>query len=178
MPPIRHISRARSRGWSNAGHRHSSMAQRRQALLPHDRHNASPHLCSPCDQSPSRTLITTHRGWRGDNCSKGAPSLMFQNGSGTISEHIVTRLVAALDAAAILAAGLAAMHLEAANVDWRLAGLVVLLGTILGVNFLHLVGAYRFRSYARLDGAIGRVLLGWLATFAALFVATRLFEPA
>jgi Undecaprenyl-phosphate glucose phosphotransferase len=102
---------------------------------------------------------------------------MFQNGSGTISENIVTRLVAVLDAAAILVAGVAAMHWEAANVDWRLEGLVVLLGTILGVNFLHLAGAYRFRSFARLDGAIGRVLLGWLATFAALFVATCLFEP-
>jgi len=102
---------------------------------------------------------------------------MSQNGSRTISEHIVTRLVAALDAAAILAAGVAAMHWEANNVDWRLAGLVVLLGTVLGVNFLHLAGAYRFRSFACLDGAIGRVLLGWLATFAALFVATRLFEP-
>jgi len=97
--------------------------------------------------------------------------------SGTISENIVTRLVAVLDAAAILVAGVAAIHWEAANVDWRLEGLVVLLGTILGVNFLHLAGAYRFRSFARLDGAIGRVLLGWLATFAALFVATRLFEP-
>jgi Undecaprenyl-phosphate glucose phosphotransferase len=102
---------------------------------------------------------------------------MSQNGSRTISEHIVTRLIAVLDAAAILAAGVAAMHWEANNVDWRLAGLVVLLGTILGVNFLHLAGAYRFRSFARLDGAIGRVLLGWLATFAALFVATRVFEP-
>jgi len=102
---------------------------------------------------------------------------MSRNGSGTISENIVTRLVAVLDAAAILVAGVAAMHWEAANVDWRLAGLVVLLGTILGVNFLHLAGAYRFRSLARLDGAIGRVLLGWLATFAALFIATRLFEP-
>jgi Undecaprenyl-phosphate glucose phosphotransferase len=102
---------------------------------------------------------------------------MSQNGSRTISEHIVTRLVAALDAAAILVAGVGAMHWHAMSVDWRLAGLVVLLGTILGVNFLHLVGAYRFGSYARLDSAVGRVLLGWLATFAALFIATRLFEP-
>src|SRR5882672_5333802 len=103
---------------------------------------------------------------------------MSQNGSRTISEHIVARLVAALDAAAILVAGVAAIHWHAMSVDWRLAGLVVLLGTILGVNFLHLAGAYRFGSYARLDGAIGRVLLGWLATYAALFVPKRLFEPA
>ena len=40
-----------------------------------------------------------------------------------------------------VAAGVAAMHWNAMGVDWRLAGLVVLLGTILGVNFLHLAGA-------------------------------------
>lgn len=102
---------------------------------------------------------------------------MSQNGSRTISEHIVTRVVAALDAVAILATGIAAMHWDAMSVDWRLAGLVVLLGTILGVNFLHVAGAHRFGSYARLEGAIGRVLLGWLCTYAALFIATRLFEP-
>ncbi len=102
---------------------------------------------------------------------------MSQNGSRTISEHIVKRVVAALDVAAIFAAGVAAMHWDASGVDWHLAGLVVLLGTIIGVNFLHLAGAYRFGSFARLDGAFGRVLLGWLGTFAALFVATRLFEP-
>src|SRR5207247_1769174 len=44
-------------------------------------------------------------------------------------------------------------------------------------NFLHLAGAYRFASFARLEGAIGRVLLAWLCTFAALLIATRLFEP-
>src|SRR3954463_6211908 len=95
----------------------------------------------------------------------------------TISESIVKHLVAGFDAAAILGAGPAAMHWNAAAVDWRLAGLVVLLGTILGVNFLHLAGAHRFGCLVRLDGAVGRVLLGWLATFAALFLATRLFEP-
>src|SRR5258708_25486838 len=102
---------------------------------------------------------------------------MSQNGSRTISEHIVTRVVAALDVVAILSAGVAAMHWHAMSIDWRLAGLVVLLGTILGVNFLHLAGAYRFGSYARFDGAAGRVLLGLLRTFAALFIATPLFEP-
>src|SRR5258708_36305687 len=100
---------------------------------------------------------------------------MSQNGSRTISEHIITRVVAALDAAAILAAGVAAMHWDAMGVDWHLVGLVVLLGTILGVNFLHLAGAYRFASYDRLDSAIGRVLMGWLGTFSVLFMATRLF---
>jgi Undecaprenyl-phosphate glucose phosphotransferase len=95
----------------------------------------------------------------------------------TISEPIVKHLVAGLDAAAIVGGGLAAMHWNAASVDWRLAGLVVLLGTVLGLNFLHLAGSYRFATFARLEVAVGRVLLGWLGTFGMLFLATRLFEP-
>src|SRR5262249_12267801 len=83
----------------------------------------------------------------------------------------------AIDAAAIFCGGIAAMHWDAATVDWRLAGLVVVLGVVLGVNFLHLAGAYRFDHYGRLESAVSRVLLGWLGTFAMLFMATRLFEP-
>ena len=97
--------------------------------------------------------------------------------SRTVSEPIVRRIVAFLDAGAILGAGVAAMHWDASSVDWHLAGLVVLLGTIVGINFLHLAGAYRFVSFARIDSAGSRVFLGWLSTFAALFVATRFFEP-
>jgi len=95
----------------------------------------------------------------------------------TVSEAIVRRLVEMLDAAAILVAGVVAMHWDATTVDWRLAGLVVLLGTVLGVNFLHLAGAYRFHKFGRLDSTLSRMLLGWMCTFAALFVTTRLFEP-
>lgn len=102
---------------------------------------------------------------------------MSTSGSGTVSESIVKRVVAVIDIASVLGAGIAAMHWDARNVDWHLAGLVVLLGTILALNFLHLAGAYRFSSFARLESAIGRVLLGWLCTFGTLFIATRLFEP-
>jgi Undecaprenyl-phosphate glucose phosphotransferase len=102
---------------------------------------------------------------------------MYQSGSRTVSEVIVRRLVIAADAGAILGAGLAALHWDALGVDWRLGGLVVLLGTVLGVNFLHLVGAHRFALFGHLDGALGRVLLGWLLTLATLFLATLLFEP-
>jgi len=94
-----------------------------------------------------------------------------------ISEPIVKHLVAGFDAAAILGAGIAAMHWNAASVDWRLAGLVVLLGAVIGLNFLPLAGAYRFDVFARIEGAVTRVLLGWLCTFGALFLATRLLEP-
>ena len=95
----------------------------------------------------------------------------------TISESIVKHVVAATDAAAVLGAGLAAVHWDTAGVDWRLASLVVLLGTVLAVNFLHLAGAYRFSAFARIESSVGRVLLGWLCTFGVLFLATRLFEP-
>jgi Undecaprenyl-phosphate glucose phosphotransferase len=95
----------------------------------------------------------------------------------TISEPVVKHVVAAADAAAVLGAGVAALHWDGASVDWRLAGLVVLLGTVLAVNFLHLAGAYRFAAFAQVESAVGRVLLGWLCTFGVLFLATRLFEP-
>jgi Undecaprenyl-phosphate glucose phosphotransferase len=95
----------------------------------------------------------------------------------TISEPVVKHVVAASDAAAVMGTGFAALHWDAASVDWHLAGLVVLLGTVLAVNFLHLAGAYRFAGFARVESAVGRVLLGWLCTFGALFLASRLFEP-
>jgi Undecaprenyl-phosphate glucose phosphotransferase len=94
-----------------------------------------------------------------------------------ISESIVKHLIAGIDAVALLGAGIAAMHWDAGGVDWHLAGLVVLLGTVLALNFLHLFGAYRFDSFARVEVAVGRVLLGWLCAFGVLFLATRLFEP-
>ncbi len=97
--------------------------------------------------------------------------------SRTVSEPIVKRIVAFLDAAAILGAGVAAMHWDASSIEWHLAGLVVLLGTVLGINFLHLAGAYRFDSFARIESATSRVFLGWFSTFAALLIAKRFFEP-
>jgi Undecaprenyl-phosphate glucose phosphotransferase len=94
-----------------------------------------------------------------------------------ISESIVKHLIAVIDAVALLGAGVTAMHWDAGGVDWHLAGLVVLLGSVLALNFLHLFGAYRFDSFARIEVAVGRVLLGWLCAFGVLFLATRLFEP-
>jgi Undecaprenyl-phosphate glucose phosphotransferase len=102
---------------------------------------------------------------------------MISTGGRTVSEPIVKRMLAAVDIAAILGAGVVAMHWDARAVEWHLAGLVVLLGTLLGVNFLHLAGAYRFADFARLENAMTPVLLGWLCTVGVLFLATRLFEP-
>src|ERR1700759_1972034 len=95
----------------------------------------------------------------------------------TISEPVVKHVVAALDAVAVLGAGIAALHWDAASLDWHLAGLVVLLGTVLAINFLHLAGAYRFSVFSRVESGVGRVLLGWLCPFGVLFLAPRLFEP-
>jgi FlaA1/EpsC-like NDP-sugar epimerase len=99
-------------------------------------------------------------------------------GSGrTISEAIVGRLMACYDAAAILGSGIAALNWDALGIDWRLSGLVVLLGTLLCVNLLHFAGAHRFSQFGRLDQSLGRALLGWVLTLLGLLVATRLVDP-
>jgi Undecaprenyl-phosphate glucose phosphotransferase len=95
----------------------------------------------------------------------------------TVSESIVCRFIAGLDVVAVLGAGAAAIHLDASTIDWRLEGLVVLLGALLASNFLRLTGAYRFRHFSDLGAAIGRALLAWLLTAGTLFVATFFFDP-
>ncbi|HKH66535.1 MAG TPA: hypothetical protein VKA75_04120, partial [Reyranella sp.] len=95
----------------------------------------------------------------------------------TVSEAVVCRFVSGLDIAAILGAGAAAIHLDTSTVDWRLEGLVVLLGALLASNFLRLTGAYRFRHFSDLGASIGRSLLGWLLTLGTLFVAAFFFDP-
>ncbi len=94
-----------------------------------------------------------------------------------VSEAIVSRFVTAFDGIAIFGAGIVAMQWRSATVDWRLEGLVVLLGSLLGLNFLHLAGADRFNQFADLGTSIGRALLGWLLTLGALFLAAPLVEP-
>ena len=105
------------------------------------------------------------------------PTTPMREAGKTVSEPIVSRLVALLDAAAILGTGVLAIEWSTSSIDLRLLGLVVLLGTVLGINFLHLAGAYRFARFSHIDSAVGRVLAGWLATLAILFAATRPIEP-
>ncbi|MBY0322697.1 MAG: undecaprenyl-phosphate glucose phosphotransferase [Reyranella sp.] len=95
----------------------------------------------------------------------------------SVSESVVCRFIAAIDVAASLGAGAAALHLDTSTIDWRLEGLVVLLGALLASNFLRLTGAYRFRTFSDLGSSIGRALLGWLLTLATLFLAAYFFEP-
>ena len=99
-------------------------------------------------------------------------------GSGrTISEAITGRLMACFDVVAILGVGVWALHWDALGVDWRLGGLVVFLGTLIGLNFLTIAGAHRFAQFGQLESALTRVLLGWLLTVCALFATTRFVEP-
>ncbi len=95
----------------------------------------------------------------------------------TVSETVVCRFVACLDAVAIVGAGAAAIHLDSSTADWRLEGLIIVLGALLAGNFLRLTGAYRFRHFSDVGAAIGRALLGWLLTLGALFIAAYVFEP-
>src|SRR5262245_15673832 len=94
-----------------------------------------------------------------------------------VSEALVSQSMAGLDAASIFLAGVVAMRWDVSSVEWRLEGLVVLLGALLVMNFLHLVGAHRFAQFADLLSAIGRALLGWLLTLATLLVTTFVIEP-
>jgi Undecaprenyl-phosphate glucose phosphotransferase len=98
-------------------------------------------------------------------------------GGRAVSEAIVTRVVAAIDALTIFVTGAAALHWDQSSVDWRLEGLIVLLGTLMGINFLHLAGAHRFHQFADLGAATGRVLVGWFATLGALLLAAYALDP-
>ena len=94
-----------------------------------------------------------------------------------VSEAIVSKFVTAFDGIAIFGTGIVTMQWHSSTVDWRLEGLVVLLGSLLGLNFLRLAGADRFNQFADLGTSIGRALLGWMLTLAALFLAAPLVEP-
>ena len=96
---------------------------------------------------------------------------------GPVSEAVVTSTVAGSDLALLVAAGAIAFAVEAPAVDWRLAGLLVLLGGLLALNFLRLAGAHRFRHFGPVGTSVGRALLGWLMTIATVTAMTPLLEP-
>ncbi|MGE0576727.1 undecaprenyl-phosphate glucose phosphotransferase [Reyranella sp.] len=95
----------------------------------------------------------------------------------SVSEAVVSQSVAMFDAVAILSAGAIAMSWDRSAVDWRLEGLIVLLGTLLASHLLRLAGAHRFANLADVGSSVGRALLGWLLTLAVLFAATYVLEP-
>src|SRR5262245_53995315 len=93
-----------------------------------------------------------------------------------VSAAIVTRLLAVIDGIAILLAGFASLHWGSLGTDfgWRTAGVVVALGAVLGVNFLHLLGAYKFDGLGRLVGAVAAVAGGWLMNLGTLMLVASL----
>jgi Undecaprenyl-phosphate glucose phosphotransferase len=112
-----------------------------------------------------------------DDRSDGATGESPPRRGRAVSEAIVSRFVTAFDGIAIFGTGIVAMQWHSSTLDWRLEGLVVLLGSLLGLNFLRLAGADRFNQFADLGTSIGRALLGWLLTLAALFLSAPLVEP-
>lgn len=107
----------------------------------------------------------------------GLPPIEQRAGARAISEPIVTRAAAVYDATCVLGAGSVVIHWRGATVDWRVEALILLLGTILAVNFLQLAGAHRMAPFARLGDSLGRMLLGLLSALGVLLAATLLITP-
>jgi Undecaprenyl-phosphate glucose phosphotransferase len=94
-----------------------------------------------------------------------------------VSRHIVSGIVPAIDALAVLAAGTAAMAWQRPIADWHLQGLIVVLGALLATNFLQLAGAHRFAQFADLATSLARTSFGLLMALASLVLATLVLEP-
>src|SRR5712675_2586019 len=127
-------------------------------------------------QRAATTEVAHLVGDRPDRATGSAGPIPPRRGR-AVSEAIVSRFVTAFDGITILGTGIVTMQWHSSTVDWRLEGLVVLLGSLLGLNFLRLAGADRFSQFGDLGTAIGRALLGWLMTLGTLFLATLLVEP-
>ena len=89
-----------------------------------------------------------------------------------VSEAIVSRFVTAFDAIAIFGTGIATMQWHSSTVDWRLEGLVVLLGSLLGLNFLRLAGRRPLQPVRR-SGHLHRPCAARLAADAGCVVPGR-----
>lgn len=98
-------------------------------------------------------------------------------GSRAVSEAIVRRIVGVLDGISVFAAGAVATHWASGGLDWRMLALAVPLGTLLAINFLHLLGAYGFDRFARLEDGVSRVLAAWLLALGTLGVVAYFATP-
>jgi Undecaprenyl-phosphate glucose phosphotransferase len=85
------------------------------------------------------------------------------------SEAVLRGLIAAWDGTSILMAGLAAAFYGTlqAQVDWRMAGLIAVVGAMLVVNLLHIAGAYKIDTLIHLERSFGQILFGWILTVGA-----------
>jgi len=90
-----------------------------------------------------------------------------------LPEPILKGLLAAWDGTSILAAGLAADFYGSfygsleGQVDWRMAGMIAIVGAMLTINLLHLAGAYKIDTLIHLDRSFGQILFGWILTVGA-----------
>src|SRR5258708_4013160 len=92
--------------------------------------------------------------------------LRVEAGVRPVSAAIILGSLGVADGFAILVSGVAPTLLPFLRdaVDWQLAQVAVVLGTILGVNFLHLCGCYRLSAWHDLGGGIYKPIAGWLLT--------------
>jgi Undecaprenyl-phosphate glucose phosphotransferase len=93
-----------------------------------------------------------------------------------VSAAIVTRLVALSDAVMLLALASAWLFLGPLEkaLDWRIAVLAIGLGALLGLNLLHLAGAYRLERLGSARRSLGTAMAGWTLTAAVLVTAVTL----
>jgi Undecaprenyl-phosphate glucose phosphotransferase len=95
-----------------------------------------------------------------------------------ISEPVLIGLVGAWDGLCIFLAGLTSMiwlsvHVE---VDLRLSGLVLIMGTIVALNLMHLAGAYKMEILRQVEIALGEILFGWILTVGTLIAILHITE--
>jgi Undecaprenyl-phosphate glucose phosphotransferase len=96
-----------------------------------------------------------------------------------VSAAIILGLLGVADGFAIFVSGVAPTLLPflCDAVDWQVAGVTVVLGTILGINFLHLCGCYRLDAWHDFGGGLCQPVAGWLLTViaavAAIFAASE-----
>jgi Undecaprenyl-phosphate glucose phosphotransferase len=105
--------------------------------------------------------------------------LRVEAGVRPVSAAIILGSLGVADGFAIFVSGVAPTLLPFLRdaVDWQLAQVAVVLGTILGVNFLHLCGCYRLSAWHDLGGGIYKPIAGWLLTLitaaGAIFAASE-----
>jgi Undecaprenyl-phosphate glucose phosphotransferase len=101
-----------------------------------------------------------------------------EDGVRPIDPTMILGLLGVADGSAIFVSGVAPTLLPFVRdaIDWQVAEVTVVLGTILSVNFLHLCGCYRFDTSHDFGPGIYQSIAGWLLTtmtaVGAVFVAS------
>jgi Undecaprenyl-phosphate glucose phosphotransferase len=93
-----------------------------------------------------------------------------------ISLTVVSGLLVVFDSVAIFLSGSAPLLWPPLRyaVDWQVVAVTVLLGSLLGVNFLSLWGCYRREALRHGGEALSRTVAAWLATMTTVIAAVYL----